>query len=207
MLFKKSILLVVLGLLSLTAKADEYSCTVLLCLAHPAGYEQIAQCSGPIQVLRANLNSSQTKPVCDEAKPQADMTFVQEEAFDACPNGTNTLGSGTKALQMTPESYAIQSRILIGGSNVGTALNGTIAVEGIGDIVRSPDGVDQTAKKACVGDYIGQLNVQRVFEGRLTDEYVSAEVYERVVVLDASSRTWIATVSIDGQVSKVTALN
>ena len=51
----------------LAARADTASCTVVLCLANPAGWAAVDECIAPVQAYFRSIRRHFRPPVCDES--------------------------------------------------------------------------------------------------------------------------------------------
>lgn len=198
-------------LLAQSAMADEtYNCTVLLCLAHPQGYESMAQCAEPVAGLLAILDRGE-KPACTGAAGQASMTFDRESVLLPCPSGTVEVGKGERVFEMSEATYAEASKVLLANETIGTAAYGAVSYE-----VNDPFGVNSMyghmKDRLCVGKYVGELNIYYtggVSGSNLDGEgknYAPANVYDRVVGLDTKDDGWRVTVFVNGLLARVTRL-
>ena len=80
------------------AHADDYGCTVLLCLSNPAGPTAVAPCIPPMQRLWQDLAHFRPFPACtmaDGSNGNAGMAPVID-AYDPCPPGTTAAQPGTQ---------------------------------------------------------------------------------------------------------------
>lgn len=116
------------ALLPLPAVADEWGCTVLLCLADPAGPMAQEQCRPPIEKLWDHLRRGRPFPSCALAGPGDGATGAQlaSDYFDPCPAGTAAARAGlalrTPTGQFTanqPTQDAPQTRWCVGGAAQG----------------------------------------------------------------------------------------
>ncbi len=158
---------VLLAVASSTAKASDYGCRVLLCLANPAGPTAVAQCVPPITQLWRDLASLRPFPTCDEARP---ARAVQNSTwYDPCPDGTTALDDGVLALQ---QSAPDTTPPLVG---IGTG-------DGL-----FPDPVHDVVLnlKVCVGRQVGQITVSIGSGDNLSAELVN--VYDRIAILDPAT--------------------
>jgi hypothetical protein len=87
----------------MSARADDHGCTVLLCLANPAGSMAVAECVAPIKKLHRDLARGRAFPTCDMASAP-DTPSGQSWAahgvsyYDECPMGTTALEAGAYAV-------------------------------------------------------------------------------------------------------------
>jgi hypothetical protein len=173
----------VLTVASVAARADDFGCTVLLCLANPAGPMAVAECVSPIKKLYRNLAKGKAFPTCDMASAPdapAGKSWAQHGVsyYDQCPPGTTALDAGT---------YAVR-----GGANSAYYL-------GIGE-GDSPNGAATGAlpNKTCVGRRIGDttLNLGDGDMGAL-----SAGVFDQVVVIAPNAQPNHVDVYVDSTFS------
>lgn len=126
---------------SILAQADDFGCTVLLCLANPAGPMAVAECISPIRKLYRNLARGKAFPTCDMASaPDAagGKSWAEHGVsyYDQCPTGTTALEAG---------AYAVRA----GGSST--------YYLGIGEGDRPNAGdANSLPSKICVGNRIGE---------------------------------------------------
>ncbi|QVN18973.1 hypothetical protein [Burkholderia pyrrocinia] len=77
------------------ARADDWGCQVLLCLANPGGPEQYAQCVPPIEKLWSALSHGDPFPSCDFSAGLANLAPAIRAAIPA--SLLANLGAGTGA--------------------------------------------------------------------------------------------------------------
>jgi hypothetical protein len=161
---------------SAPAKAVD-GCTVLLCLANPAGPMAVSQCVPPIKQLFKDLAKLKPFPTCDMSGPG---NFAQNLTtyYDRCPAGTADLA---------PNQYALQSAVPI--PNFVQDENTVLAL-GIGDgnniqPQQYDGGTYPLPPKVCVKDKVGEVIV-KIGSGE-DSQYKVAEVYKSVVILDPQS--------------------
>ena len=174
-----------LALLTLSgiARADDWGCQVLLCLANPAGPEGTPTCVPPIERLWAALrkNPPDPFPTCTMASGPAGRSWAQPiyNWYSPCPAGTSALASGALAVQGT--STFQQSPWY--GNN---AFEGQVYA-GIGngqDVTPTVD--DPLSAKVCVSGYVGDETITQGAGDGAQEETVS--VYRQVTTL-APNRT------------------
>jgi len=93
--------------ISSQAGASEYGCTVLLCLANPAGPTAVGQCVPPINRLWDDLWHRRGFPTCEEGGGRAGGNYAEPFAtwYEPCPGGTTALGVGEIAYVTGGASY------------------------------------------------------------------------------------------------------
>lgn len=198
-------------LLAQFAWADEtYNCTVQLCLSHPQGYETIQQCIQPVNALPAKLDSGE-RPVCLGAASQASLAYDRETTLSSCPDGMTEVSGTERVLELPQDAYLQATSNKESGETVGTALLGAVSYE-----VRNPEGANSIyghmKDKLCTGNFLGKLNVFYTggLGGSNLDEdgknYAIADVYDRVVGIDAKDNGWRVTSYINGSLARVTRL-
>jgi hypothetical protein len=170
----------VLTVASVAARADDFGCTVLLCLANPAGPMAVAECVSPIKKLYRNLARGKAFPTCDMASaPDAPTgkSWAQPGVsyYDQCPPGTTALDPGAYALRRGGRStYYL-------GIGEGDSPNG--------------DGTEALPNKTCVGRRIGErtLDIGRS-DG---SETLSVGVFDKVVVIAPNAQPNYIDVYVD----------
>ena len=169
-------------LTTMSAVASDYGCRVLLCLSNPSGPTAVSQCVPPISQLWRDLARGRAFPRCEEANTPANQAWAQmgTSYYDVCPAGTTALAAGALAVQ--------------GGPVLGSL------VEGIGDgDALQPDPVNNVNlfPKTCVGQRTGQANVW--LGDPLTGVLLTADVFDRVVVLDPQISPRVIDVYVNSQ--------
>ena len=167
---------------AIPASASEYGCRVLLCLSNPSGPTAVSQCIPPISQLWRDLARGRAFPRCEEANAPANQAWAQmgTSYYDVCPGGTTALAAGALAVQ--------------GGPVLGSL------VEGIGDgEALRPDPVNNVNlfPKTCVGQRIGQADVW--LGDPLTGVLLTADVFDRVVVIDPQISPRVIDVYVNSQ--------
>lgn len=173
----------VLTVAGVAARADDFGCTVLLCLANPAGPMAVAECVSPIKKLYRNLARGKAFPTCDMASASDGPTgksWAQHGVsyYDQCPPGTTALDAGM---------YAVR-----GGAS-------SVYHLGIGE-GDSPNGsaTGVLPNKTCVGRRIGDT-ILSVGGGDM--EPLSAGVYDQVVVIAPNAQPNYVDVYVDSAFS------
>ena len=115
-LVKKLILLCVMLSASSFAKADDWGCQVLLCLANPSGPTAVGECVPPISKLWDALRHFKPFPTCDFANSSGSSTGP-----DAKNYGGNTFAS---AYNCPPFAVVLNAD----GQPVGCTYSGTVNV-------------------------------------------------------------------------------
>lgn len=166
MRLKLSMLIGVVMATSMPAHADDYGCTVLLCLANPAGPMAVAECVPPIKKLYRDLARGRAFPTCQMASAPdspGGKSWAEHGAsyYNPCPAGTTALEAGT---------YATRSA---GSSTYYLGI-------GEGD---TPNGEETISlrDKICVGNRLGDVNVDAGDgDGRTT---LPVGVFDQVVLI------------------------
>lgn len=147
------------------ARANDHGCTVLLCLANPAGPMAVSECVPPIRKLYRDLARGKAFPTCAMASAPgtpAGKSWAQHGVsyYDQCPTGTIALEAG---------AYAMAAGV-----------NNSYHV-GIGEgEYRENDDPTTLPSKVCVGKRIGDATL----EVSGADGWAStAGVFEHIVVL------------------------
>lgn len=198
-----------LNLLVNSAKADEWGCQVLLCLANPNGPTAVGECVPPITRLWNALRKRNPDPfpTCDMAQNTATgkRSFAElgNNYYDPCPAGTTELQQGTKAvmgnevprvnyfgIQDTPPTYFT-------GIGSGAGLYPTADV---------PLGL-----KTCVAGYMGDWTYR--YQVREYDQDVgyswwredenTVSVYQRIVFVDPANSPNLINVYVDESLYRV----
>lgn len=145
------------------AGEDNYGCTVLLCLANPAGPMAAPYCVPYIKRLFRDLRKGRAIPRCAMvAAPgggQVPRAEYGRNYYDLCPQGMTDLAEGANAADMT---------------------NGQV-YKGIGDGQNQyPMGDGNMPDKVCVDKPRGYRSVEITNE-----EFINVPVYEQVRLLKA----------------------
>jgi hypothetical protein len=166
------------------ARADDFGCTVLLCLANPAGPMAVSECVSPIKKLYRNLARGKAFPSCDMASASdapAGKSWAQHGVsyYDRCPSGTTALDAG---------AYAVRS-----------AASSTYYL-GIGE-GENPDSGDAGAlrNKICVGRQIGERTLN-MSEGEGMAP-LAAGVFDQLIVIAPSAQPNYVDVYVDSAFS------
>ena len=182
-------LLILVGLaftLQGQAHASDYGCKVLLCLANPNGPTAVSECVPPITQLRKDLAKGKSFPTCD----MAGSSYAQPGTsyYDPCPSGTAALSQGVSAIQASsiPQNnwWWAQQQTLYTGIGTGDGLQPSYG-----------DNYSPLPAKVCVGSKIGQVSYQKGYGDDY--QYVTADVYDQVAVLDPQGSPRIIDVFID----------
>lgn len=168
------------GLLSLSAPAvmaDDYGCTVLLCLSNPNGPKAVAECVSPIDRLYRDLKKGRPFPHCDLASTPGHKSeaVTGRNFFDDCPAGTSTLPAGEFALN-------VQS---------------TQIYQGIGS---GSDGYAGGTQKICVAQPAGQTTMGIPATDGFSDvQTVPVGIYRQIVPMNPAGSPNYIDVMIDGK--------
>ena len=167
--FVGATILVTAALSAAYARASDYGCKVLLCLANPASPTAVAECVPPITQLWRDLANIPPRsfPTCDEARPaiaQQNTTW-----YDPCPEGTTALDAGVSALQQgAPDTAAPTAGIGEGGDLTPNSGEGVFL-----------------GSKVCVGRQVGQVSVITGSGESMSSALVN--VYDQVAILDPAT--------------------
>ena len=165
---------------AMAANASDYGCKVLLCLANPNGPKAVSECVPPINQLFRDLARGRAFPTCDLASapnnPGGGRSWAQQgiSYYDPCPEGTSELPRGQFAVQ---------------GYDANTYYTG---IGDGSDVIPSSDSA--MPGKVCVGNRVGWTSV-----GSRFDDYITAGVYDRVVMMDAQGSPNIIDVYVNSQ--------
>jgi hypothetical protein len=161
-------------------RASDHGCTVLLCLANPAGPMAVAECVPPIKKLFRDLARGKSFPSCAMASApdaQGGKSWAEHGAsnYDHCPAGTTALEAGAYTMRSgASSSYYVG----IGeGSNVNSSDSGSLP------------------SKTCAGRQIGDSSVI-VGEGEAM-AMLPVAVYDQVLVVEPSARSKYIDVYVD----------
>lgn len=186
-------LLVIAAALSGTAspaRASEYGCKVLLCLANPEGPMAEQACQPPITQLMRDLNAKPPRPFprCEEGAPGVATPTVRP--YERCPDGSHALAERRLALRMSAaefESYLPKDAAQIQLANVPQntiTLSDPVATataRGIGE--GSIETYGTSAKKVCVSQFVGTVVFGATY-GVDGNAGQAVQIYERVITLD-----------------------
>jgi hypothetical protein len=153
------------------ARADDHGCTVLLCLANPAGPMAVSECVPPIKKLYRDLAKGKAFPSCEMANAPdtaGGKSWAQHGAsyYDQCPMGTTALEAG---------SYAM------GPGNSAKYYLGI----GEGDAANGEDG-GALRTKTCVGKQVGETIIN-LAEGDGSTAVVTG-LFDRVITVGPSAQ-------------------
>lgn len=196
---------------SSAAKADDWGCEVVMCLANPAGPMAASACVPPITRLFAALSKKKPDPFPTCASANGAAAAQQGfNYFDACPSGSTALPSGSKAVQVSRAVYAElarQAREITALSNSpifamqATAYSNTAAAGGAGwDKVKSGIGTGEgiavspaEGGKVCVSGALGPVYLPD------NDQFVEVPAYEKVTTLERAATPRYIDVFVDGK--------
>lgn len=197
---RKSLTLLALITLTSAAKADDWGCQVLLCLANPAGPMAAGGCVPPITRLYQALTKRNPDPFpsCDSANGSA-VAKQGFNYFNACPSGTVDLPSGINAIQVSRSVYAglagnARSAFWTGSNELSWAN----VKQGIGSGEGGGFGDSGPGNKVCVGKELGPVYIS--VSGQ--DESASAvavQAFEQVVTLEPNKSPRYIDVLIDNK--------
>lgn len=169
MKFRLSMLIGVVMASSMPAHADDYGCTVLLCLANPAGPMAVAECVPSIKKLYRDLARGRAFPTCQMANASdapGGKSWAEHGVsyYDPCPAGTTALEAGAYATRSTDSSTYYR---------------------GIGDgDTPNNDDTGSLRDKICVGNQIGDAAIDTGDGDGSTP--LSVGVFDQVVVVSPS---------------------
>jgi len=164
-----------LSLSAPVAQADDYGCTVLLCLSNPNGPKAVAECVGPINRLYEDLRKGRGFPHCDLAKTPTGSSeaVLGRNYFDDCPAGLQALAAGEYAFQSNKTDQIYQG--------IGTGEGGAYG------------------QKVCVGRLVGQTSIN-IYSGDSSEtQSVPAGIYDRVTLMNPAASPSYIDVMIDGK--------
>ena len=135
---------------SQVSKADDYGCTVFLCLAAPAdngGWQSISECVPPIKRMLRDLFLGKGFPSCDFGGGDNQGNYVQYNTspYPPCPDGTSPAPTDVLVVQGTPDPNGDTYTI-----------SGTPAKS---EIPTDRDGGNQYNDRACVGNPTGSYTI------------------------------------------------
>lgn len=81
------------------AAADDWPCTVLLCLSNPAGATAENECVPPIEKLWKHLAKGGGMPTCVPAGPGAMSARIVAKPYDDCPPGYTPAAAGAAVVR------------------------------------------------------------------------------------------------------------
>lgn len=166
--------------LGISAHADDYGCTVLLCLANPAGPMAVAECVSPIKKLYRDLMKGKAFPKCELANaPDSSGGKSWAETgrsyYDPCPPGTTALEAGTVAMRSaTSTTYYVGI--------------------GEGNELRESE-QSGLPNKTCVGNRTGEVALDVGTGDSVTT--LSASVFDQVIVIAPNAQTNYIDVYVD----------
>jgi hypothetical protein len=193
-------------------KADDWGCTVLLCLASPSDPMQIAACVSPLKRLWKALTKWNPDPFpnCDMASGSNGRSYGQLSTayYDACPSGTTALAYGGFGLQGTAADAAASTAAQTRFTTANPFANAT-ALAGIGEQGAEvpPDAMNfaQPGAKVCVGQAVGKLAIpqQTSNDGMfIGTTLLPVTVYDRVVILDRYASPRQVNIFVNDQLAK-----
>lgn len=140
-------------LLISTAHADDYGCTVLLCLSNPAGPMAVAECVSPIKKLFRDLARGRAFPRCGMVDG-GNGTYATPTAttYSPCPAGTQPAGQGTVVARGAPDQNN-PDVLVANGAGVSQARQ----------CESSSSCSGYTGPRACVANYLGMSDGAAVY--------------------------------------------
>lgn len=165
-----------LGLSAPSAMADDYGCTVLLCLSNPNGPKAVSECVSPIDRLYRDLRKGRPFPHCDLASTpdHKSEAVTGRNYFDDCPVGTSALPAGEYALN--PQSNQIYQGIGTGAEGYGGS------------------------QKICVAQPAGQTSMGiPATDGSSDVQTVPVGIYRQIVTMNPAGSPNYIDVMIDGK--------
>lgn len=179
------------------ASASEWGCTVLLCLANPAGPKAVSQCVPPINKLFEHLAKGRAFPTCAMASAPNGAGGGSSYAkhgwnyYDPCPAGTTELRQGVRAVVGTRS----QARKYYANGWPGTVYVGI----GDGDQITPSAHDDNTPMpdKVCVGKHHGWIRLGT--QGDHDAGALEAEVFSQVITMQPHKKPRWIDVYIDDQ--------
>ena len=167
------------------ARAADWGCEVLLCLANPAGPMAAAYCVPPIQRLFASLLKRFPDPFPQCGMAQGSIggsAFARPENmyYDVCPGGTTAAPAGQRVV-MAPSMDAVNGVPQWVMSSIGLGIGESVAE------IHDEDGNLRMPPKVCVGRAVGSTPVLVFVSDGEDSNYTIAmdvAVYSQVVYLD-----------------------
>lgn len=196
---------------SSAAKADDWGCEVVMCLANPAGPMAASACVPPITRLFAALSKKKPDPFPTCASANGAAAAQQGfNYFDPCPKGSTTLETGARAIQVSRAVYAElakQAGSITGPNNSpifavqASAYSNTAAAGGAGwDKVKSGIGTGEgiavspaEGAKVCVSGALGPIYLPD------NGEFLEVPAYEKVTTLERAATPRYIDVFVDGK--------
>ena len=186
---------------SAPAKASDWGCQVLLCLANPGGPTQYAECVPPITKLWDALSKVPPDPfpTCDFADGNGGSSHAQQvfDAYDPCPDGTTAAASGTLLAEGTKNGQQNGWYNSISNFNITQPEQTSQPNNCDGD--GGCNAWQYTTPRACVGPLVGTYHVggwgddggydvnvyspvvwQQPQSPRAIDVYIDNKLYKRV---------------------------
>lgn len=160
----------------IVARASDYGCTVLLCLADPRGPTTEAECRPPIHRLFRDLAKGRPFPSCSMAQGPNGRSYARQGYgyYDPCPQGTSPLEEGRRALQ---------------DKGPGARINPQQAHLSFGLYPSEEYGVPNLV---CVGRIVGHTSFMDS-----SDNIYMVDIYDRVVLMPPASSPRFIDVFID----------
>lgn len=170
---------------SAPAKASDWGCKVLLCLADPRGPTTEAECRPPIYALWEALRKGRPFPTCDLAGGPGGDSYARQGSgfFDQCPEGTTALEAGVAAVQQAPSAYLDRSNPVYIGI-------------GEGDNLWPSMDQPQLPPKVCVA---GELGTATMPGATPEDGPYQVKVFQQVVSVPAQGSGAYIDVFVNGQ--------
>lgn len=175
---------------SQAAKADDWGCQVLLCLADPNGPTNEKECRPPIEKLWKHLARGKSFPSCTMAGDSKSGTgsYARQvyEPYDPCPSGTVPTGgfiaqsSSTNAREWRKLNYRYSAE----GRNDNGFYSGV--------------SVERNGPRACVSNHLGNY---RVNQGGRDGVSYTVSVYQNVIWQQRKNPRAI-DVFVDGQLQQ-----
>lgn len=185
---------------SLPAHADDWGCTVLLCLANPNGPQAVAECVEPINRLWDHLRRGRPFPTCqmsDGSNSASAGAYVRHRStyYDPCPSGTTDLAMGLRASSVH-QTHVRTGRF--GGNDVIVSVyaSGIGTGDGVSPGYATNTGASALPPKVCVGTRTG-LAYGEELDAEGMRRVVPVEIYDRVVLLKPNTSPRVIDVYID----------
>lgn len=169
------------------SRADEYGCTVFLCLAVPSdqgGWQSVGECIAPVRRMLRDLVRGRGFPTCDMSDGGQSGSFIRPsvEPYIPCPDGTQPAPT---------DVLVVQGNLSSDGREY--IITGTPAKSE----QRTDDGIWGIGNRACVGaatgsyterhsEYDDTINTysslvwQEPTPGASFDIYIGNKFYQRV---------------------------
>ena len=194
------------GLLSFAAaRADDWGCTVLLCLSNPGGPKAVAECVPPIDRLWEHLRNGGSFPTCQMSEGSGSAsagTYVRHRYthYDPCPGGTIELAAGLRAAS-AHEGQTRPGRLRRDSVRVATYATGIGSGDGLWPQAFAKMGMVGLPPKVCVGTRTG-VAYGEAPDGEAAVQLVPVGLYDRVLLLNPNISPRVIDVYVDNALTQ-----